>query len=43
MADESNDTVYFPKQEWDRPFAPEARYEPDEMELLRQTVGRKKR
>jgi hypothetical protein len=41
LVDESQDAKYFPKQEWDSPNSPTARYEPDEMELKRQAYGKK--
>lgn len=41
LMDESNDHRYFPSQEWDSPFPPGARYEPDDMELKRQAYGKK--
>jgi hypothetical protein len=41
VADESMDCILFPSQEWDSPFSPHARYEPDEVELKRQAYAKK--
>ncbi len=42
LADESMDAKYFPGQTWDPPFSPDARHEPDEMELKRQKYNKRK-
>lgn len=41
LTDESRDHTFFPDQEWDSPFPPTARYEPDDAELRRQRLERK--
>ena len=41
IADESNDSKYFPAQEWDYPFSRKVRHEPDEMEKKRQAYVKK--
>lgn len=43
LMDESLDPTLFPAQEWDNPFSLTARYEPDEMELARQQLGKKRK
>lgn len=42
LTDESLDAVYFPSQEWDSPYSPNARHEPDEAEKRRQDYGKRK-
>jgi hypothetical protein len=42
ITDESVDHVYFHAQEWDCPFPPAARYEPDETEKKRKAYSGKK-
>lgn len=41
LVDQSMDAAWFPDQEWDDPCSPNARYEPDDMELKRQEYDNK--
>lgn len=40
LTDDTHDVEYFPGQEWDHPYSPTSRYEPDEAQEKRAAMGR---